>query len=60
MPAIDLPSLVGYDQALLPQLDGQMNDAVRFEHTERRRKIEERKQRKQKKKKRKRRQAQDD
>jgi hypothetical protein len=60
MPAIDLPRLMGFDQGPLQQLDGQMNDAVRSEHTERRRKIEERKQRKQKKKKRKRRQAQDD
>lgn len=60
MPSIDLPRIQGYDLAPLQQLDGQMNDAVRFEHTERRRKIEERKQRKQKKKKRKRRQAQDD
>jgi hypothetical protein len=60
MPAIDLPRLQAYDQSPLQQLDGQMNDAVRFEHSERRRKIEERKQRKQKKKKRKRRQQQDD
>jgi hypothetical protein len=60
MPAIDLPRIQGYDQGPLQQLDAQMNDAVRFEHSERRRKIEERKQRKQKKKKRKRRQQQDD
>lgn len=59
MPAIDLPRLQAYDLAPLQQLDGQMNDAVRFEHADRRRKIEERKQRKQKKKKRKRRQQQD-
>ena len=43
----------------LQQLDQQMGDAIRFEHAERRRKIEERKQKKQKKKKRKRRQQQD-
>ena len=60
MPAIDLPRLEGYDQGPLQQLDGQMNDAVRHDQAERRRKIEDRKQRKQKKKKRKRRQAQDD
>ena len=59
MPAIDLPRLQAYDFAPLQQLDHQMNDAVRFEHSERRRKIEEKKQRKQKKKKRKRRQQQD-
>lgn len=59
MPAIDLPRLQGLDLAPLQQLDHQMSDAIRFEHAERRRKIEERKQKKQKKKKRKRRQAQD-
>ena len=59
MPAIDLPRLQAYDMVPLQQLDQQMNDAVRFEHADRRRKIEERKQKKQKKKKRKRRQQQD-
>ena len=59
MPAIDLPRLQGYDPAPLQQLDHQLGDAIRFEHAERRRKIEERKQKKQKKKKRKRRQQQD-
>jgi hypothetical protein len=56
MPAIDLPRLQSYDLAPLQQLDAQMNDAIKFEHSERRRKIEERKQKKQKRKKRKRRQ----
>ena len=59
MPAIDLPRLQAFDVSPLQQLDNQLGDAVRFEHAERRRKIEERKQKKQKKKKRKRRQAQD-
>jgi hypothetical protein len=59
MPAIDLPRLQALDFSPLEQLDGQMSDAIRFEHAERRRKIEERKQKKQKKKKRKRRQQQD-
>ena len=59
MPAIDLPRLQAYDLGPLQQLDQQMNDAVRGEYSDRRRKIEDRKQRKQKKKKRKRRQAQD-
>lgn len=45
--------------APLQQLDHQFGDAIRFEHSERRRKIEERKQKKQKKKKRKRRLQQD-
>jgi len=60
MPGIDLLRLQSYDLAPLQQLDGQMGDAIRFEHSERRRKIEERKQRKLKKRKRRRRQAQDD
>ncbi len=60
MPTIDLPRLRSYDAGPLEQLDGQMNDAVRFEHSDRRRRIEERKQKKQKKKKRKRRQQQQD
>ncbi len=60
MPAIDLPRLQAYDMAPLEQLDHQMNDAVRYEHADRRRKIEDRKQKKQKKKKRKRRQQQQD
>jgi len=59
MPAIDLPRLQAMDVAPLQQLDHMMSDAIRFEHAERRRKIEERKQKKQKKKKRKRRQQQD-
>ena len=59
MPAIDLPRLQAYDSGPLQQLDAQMNDSVRHEHAERRRKIEDRKQKKQKKKKRKRRQQQD-
>ncbi len=59
MSAIDLPRLQALDFSPLEQLDGQMGDAIRFEHAERRRKIEERKQKKQKKKKKKRRQQQD-
>jgi hypothetical protein len=59
MPAIDLPRLQALDMAPLQQLDHQLGDAIRFEHSERRRKIEERKQKKQKKKKRKRRLQQD-
>jgi hypothetical protein len=60
MPAIDLPRLTAYDSAPLAALDGEMNEALRREHSDRRRKIEERKMKKQKRKKRKRRQAQDD
>ena len=59
MPAIDLPRLQAFDLTPLEQLDAQMGDAIRFEHSERRRKIEDKKQKKQKKKKRKRRQQQD-
>ncbi|HEY0074474.1 MAG TPA: hypothetical protein VGB77_10250 [Abditibacteriaceae bacterium] len=60
MPAIDLPRLTAYDHAPLVALDGEMTDALRREHSDRRRKIEERKMKKQKRKKRKRRQSQDD
>ncbi len=60
MPAIDLPRLTAYDMAPLQALDGEMTDALRREHMDRRRKIEERKMKKQKRKKRKRRQAQDE
>ena len=59
MLAIDLPRLQSFDLAPLEQIDTQMGDAIRFEHSERRRKIEDKKQKKQKKKKRKRRQQQD-
>jgi hypothetical protein len=54
-----LPRLQAFDLTPLEQLDAQMGDAIRFEHSERRRKIEDKKQKKQKKKKRKRRQQQD-
>ena len=49
-----------YELAPLQQIDYQMNDAIRFEQTDRLRKIEDRKQRKLKKRKRRRRQQQQD
>lgn len=57
---VDLARLQSYDAAPLEQLDRQIGDAIRNEHGERRRKIEERKTRKMKKRKRMRRQQQDD
>ena len=60
MSAIDLPRLQAYDAAPLMALDGEVNENIRREHSDRRRKIEERKMKKQKRKKRKRRQQQDD
>lgn len=58
--ALNLIQLQSYDASPLQQLDQQLGDAIRHEHTERRRKIEERKQRKLKKRKQKRRRSQDD
>lgn len=58
--AVDITRLQSYDAAPLEQLDRQAGDAIRSEHSDRRRKIEERKTRKLKKRKKIRRQAQDD
>jgi hypothetical protein len=58
--AIDISHLQSYDKAPLEQVDSLLGDAIRNEHADRRRKIEERKQRKLKKRKRVRRQQQDD
>lgn len=58
--SVDLARLQAYDGAPLEQLDRQLGDAIRNEHADRRRKIEERKMRKMKKRKRARRQQQDD
>jgi hypothetical protein len=57
---VDLLRMQSYELAPLQQIDYQMNDAIRFEHTDRLRKIEDRKQRKLKKRKRRRRQQQQD
>ena len=57
---VDLARLQSYDAAPLEQLDRQIGDSIRGEHSERRRKIEDRKNRKMKKRKRARRQQQDD
>ena len=57
---VDTARLQSYDTAPLEQLDRQTGDAIRAEHVDRRRKIEERKMRKLKKRKKIRRQAQDD
>ncbi len=53
--ALDLVRLQSYDAAPLMQVDQQFNDAITGEHTERRRRIEDRRQRKLKKRKQKRR-----
>ena len=58
--AVDLIRLQSYDASPLQQLDQQITDMIRHEHSERRRKIEDRKQKKLKKRKQKRRRAQDD
>ena len=60
MAAIDLPRLQAYEVGPLMALDGELNENIRREHGDRRRKIEERKMKKQKRKKRKRRQQQDE
>ena len=52
--ALDLVRLQSYDAAPLMQVDQQVNDAITSEHTERRRRIEDRRQRKLKKRKQKR------
>ena len=52
--AIDLVRLQSYDAAPLMQVDQQVNDAIKGEHAERRRRIEDRRQRKLKKRKQKR------
>jgi len=57
---VDTARLQSYDIGPLEQLDRQMTDAIKAEHVDRRRKIEERKNRKLKKRKKIRRQAQDD
>jgi len=57
---VDTARLLSYDTGPLEQLDRQTGDAIRAEHVDRRRKIEERKMRKLKKRKKIRRQAQDD
>ncbi len=57
---VDTARLLSYDTGPLEQLDRQTGDAIRSEHVDRRRKIEERKTRKLKKRKKIRRQAQDD
>ena len=56
---VDTARLLSYDTGPLEQLDRQTGDAIRAEHVDRRRKIEERKMRKLKKRKKIRRQAQD-
>lgn len=53
--ALDLVRLQSYDAAPLMQVDQQVNDAIKGEHAERRRRIEDRRQRKLKKRKQKRR-----
>lgn len=58
--ALDLVSLQSYDASPLQQLDQAIGDAIRHEHSERNRKIEERKQRKLKKRKQKRRRSNED
>jgi hypothetical protein len=57
---IDTVRLQSYDAGPLEALDRQTGDAIRNEHADRRRKIEERKTRKLKKRKKVRRQSQDD
>ena len=57
---VDTARLLSYDTGPIEQLDRQTGDAIRAEHVDRRRKIEERKMRKLKKRKKIRRQAQDD
>ena len=52
--ALDLVRLQSYDAAPLQQVDQQMFDAITGEHTERRRRIEDKRQRKLKKRKQKR------
>jgi len=58
--AINLDRLQSYDAEPLHQLDRQTADAIRFEHSERQRKIEERKLRKMRKRKRKMRRSSND
>ena len=57
---VDTARLQSYDTGPLEQLDHQTGEAIKAEHVDRRRKIEERKMRKLKKRKKIRRQAQDD
>lgn len=57
---VDTARLQSYDTGPLEQLDRQTTEAIKAEHVDRRRKIEERKMRKLKKRKKIRRQAQDD
>ncbi len=53
--ALDLVRLQSYDAAPLVQVDQQFTDAIRGEHSDRRRRIEDKRQRKLKKRKQKRR-----